>query len=81
MDKPEIEYPCEWDYRVIGFTEELLRAAVAELVSDEHRLVPGKESKQGKYISLCLTVQVVDESHRHALFASLKAHGDILFVL
>lgn len=81
MDKPNIDYPCDWEYRLIGRTEDGLREAVVAIVPGEHKLAPGKESKGGKYISLCLTVQVTSEAHRHELFASLKAHADVLFVL
>ena len=81
MDKPEIDYPCDWDYRLIGRSEEVLRAAATGIAPADHKLAPGKESKQGKYISLCLTVQVIDEQQRLTLFAALKAHADILYVL
>ncbi len=81
MDKPEIEYPCEWDYKIIGHSEKSLRAAVTEIAPTDHKIAPGKESKQGKYISLCLTMQVIHEEQRLQVFAALKAHADILFVL
>ncbi len=81
MDKPEIEYPCEWDYRLIGRSEESLRTAVAGIAPADHKIAPGKESKQGKYISLCLTMQVIHEEQRLQVFAALKAHADVLFVL
>lgn len=81
MDKPDIDYPCDWEYRLIGRSEEILCAAAATIAPEGHKISPGKESKQGKYISLCLTVQVKHEEQRLQLFAALKAHGDILFVL
>ena len=81
MDKPEIDYPCAWDYRIIGRSEELLRTAASGIAPADHKIAPGKESKQGKYISLCLTVQVIHEEQRLNLFAALKDHADIMFVL
>ena len=81
MDKPIIDYPCDWEYRLIGLSEQVLRAAVVSLVPSEHKLEPSKESKKGKYVSYCLTVQVIDEGHRHRLFEALKVHVDIQFVL
>ena len=81
MDKPNIDYPCDWEYRLIGLSEQALRAAVASIVSREHTLEPSKESKKGKYVSYSLTVQVTDEGHRHKLFEELKVHADIQFVL
>lgn len=81
MDKPEIDYPCEWEYKIIGHSEDALRQAAASIAPPGHSIAQGKESKQGKYCSLGLTILVTDEAHRHRLFASLKAHAEIVFVL
>ncbi len=81
MDKPEIEYPCEWEYKIIGHSEDSLRQAVASIAPPGYSIAPGKESKQGKYCSLGLTVQVSDDEQRLKIFADLKVHADIVFVL
>jgi putative lipoic acid-binding regulatory protein len=81
MDKPEIEYPCDWDYRLIGRSEEVLLAAIACIAPADHKVAQGQQSKQGSYISLSLTVKVANEKQRLQIFGALKAHVDILFVL
>jgi len=89
-DKPLIEYPCEWGYKVIGTNEEAVRAAVQKsldtcLTSNsgdrEFSLGLSKESKGGKYLSLGLTITVLDEGERDGIFQTLKDHPDVLMVM
>jgi uncharacterized protein len=80
--KPEIDYPCTWSYRIIGLDELRMRSAVREIIGEvEHTLTFGLESPQGKYRSLQLELVVGDEEHRLRIFASLKKHPDVRFVL
>jgi putative lipoic acid-binding regulatory protein len=80
--RPEIEYPCRWSYRIIGADEERLRAAASQVVGDApHSLARGRESSGGKYRSLELDVLLRDEEHRLALFEALGEHPDVRFVL
>jgi len=80
--KPNIEYPGPWTYRIVGLSEEGVRAHVAELVGAlEHALVPSNKSKTGKYVSLALTLTVRDEEHRLALYKGLVEHEQIRLVL
>jgi putative lipoic acid-binding regulatory protein len=80
--KPEIDYPCLWTYRIIGWDEPRIRAAVMELVGElEHKLVLARESSTGKYRTLQLEITVRDEEHRHTLFARIAKHPDVRFVI
>ena len=82
MGKPEITYPCEWGYTVIGTDEELLRKAVAEcFCGKKHSIEFSKKSKAGKYISLIVKAKVTDEDERAKLFALLARHPSIKMVL
>lgn len=82
MERPEIEYPCPWSYRLIGVSEEDLRAAAREVVGDTaYEFTPGRTSAQGKYLSCTLALVVRDEAHRRGLFARLAAHPATRYVL
>ena len=82
MDKPIIEYPCHWEYRVVGSDEAALKEAVASCLGDCHyRLAAGNKSSQGKYISLGMGLVVSDEKRRDDIYASLSAHPAIKMVL
>lgn len=82
MNKPKIEYPCEWEYTVIGADEALLRNAVAEcFCGKEHGVEFSKKSKAGKYISLIVKTKVTDEDERVKLFTLLGKHPAVKIVL
>lgn len=81
-EHPQIDYPCRWEYRLIGRSENDLRAAVRPLVEGmSHDFVTGHESRRGKYCSLSLLVTVSSEEMRLSLFAALREAEEILWVL
>lgn len=81
-ERPEIEYPCTWTYRVIaddvaGTSE----AIAAHLGTRPHRLGEGNTSRTGKYASLELELEVFDAADRDEVFAALGAMPGVRFVL
>ena len=61
MEKPVIEYPCKWSFRVIGSDESLMRKAVGTTMGDSaYSLMVSNASKTGKYVSLNLETVVRD---------------------
>jgi len=80
--RPEILYPCRWEYKVIGTHREHLEAAIAAIMQDqEYSLDFSHASSTGKYCSFLLTTTVEDEEQRNAIFAALEKHSDIRMVL
>lgn len=80
--RPVIDYPNDWEYRLIGRSEEDILSAVATVLGDApHTLEPGNSSKQGRYISMSLTTTVKTEDHRNALFKLFKDHESIVMVI
>jgi len=80
--KPEIVYPCPWEYKIVGRNADSMRAAVAEVMAGrEHTLTPSNTSRTGKYQSMQLATTVADQPERDAIFSALQNHGDILMVL
>ncbi len=82
--RPEIEYPCRWEYKAIGRDEAEVRAAVGQVMAAEElefALELSNSSRGGKYCSLVLAVPVKDEAHRNRIFAALTAHEHIVMVL
>lgn len=81
-ERPEIDYPCPWTYRVIVVDVLDARSAIAaRLGSRPHRLSDGLTSRTGKYASLELELEVFDEGDRDELFAALSAMAGVRFVL
>lgn len=80
--KPLLAYPCRWQYTAIGLDEDLVRAAIAEIVADlDHSLHLSNVSRHGKYCSLILAVTVTSEEQRNDILVALRGHRDIRMVL
>lgn len=78
----EIEYPCPWNFKVIGREEEHMRQAIAEIVGNsDYTLTFSNQSRYGKYCSLNLDMVVLDEPHRLNIFEALRRHRSIRIVL
>ena len=73
MPKLEIEYPCEWEYNIIGVQEAQLREAAQFAVGEKkHTFTASNRSSGGKYQSFKLRLIVDDEAERLAIFELLK---------
>lgn len=80
--KVEIEYPCNWCYKVIASEKAALEKAVHDIIDErEHSLTPSNSSKTGKYTSMNLDLLVHNEDDRTFIFDALKKHQDIKMVL
>ena len=82
QNKPDIDYPTPWGYRIVGTSEDEIRAHVLELLADvEHELVFARQSSGGRYVSLHLRLVVQDEAQRLAIYEHLVRHAAIRFVV
>ena len=88
--KPKIEYPCQWGYKVIGNDEETVHKAIRECLREcleageqERPLEFGgsRTSGGGKYVSVGLTVEVLDEDERNIIFQALADRPEIKMVI
>lgn len=81
-EKLVIDYPCDWDFRLIGFDQESIQKAVTEILPDSpYEIEPGNESAGGKYVSMILIKQVSSDDERTGLYEKLKNHSAIKMVL
>jgi len=80
--KLELEYPCDWRYKVIGEERKKLEQAIHEVILErEHSLEHSNASKTGKYVSLNLDLLVQNEDERQFIYEALKAHQNVKMVL
>ena len=78
----DLEYPCPWDYRIIGEDEARIRIAVAGIIGNvQYLLTLANRSQKARYCSLQLTLEVKDEKERLEIFEALREHEDIRYVL
>jgi len=78
----ELEYPCNWCYKVIASEKEALQNAIKEVIDERsHKLTDSNKSKTGKYVSMNLDLLVHNEDDRKFIYDALKNHQDIKMVL
>lgn len=80
--KPEIHYPCLWQYKVIGTDIKKIEDAIKEVCAP----VPANinyshSSSSGKYHSLNAEIEVQDDEARLSLYRALHNHPAIKVVL
>ena len=81
-----LEFPCDFPLKVVGEAHDdfdaLVVAIVRRHVVDLHEgAVRAKASRQGKYVSLTVTIRAESRAQLDALYAELSAHARILMVL
>lgn len=77
-----IEYPCDWDFTIIGVDADEMREAIVEVVGyDVENIREGNRSSGGRYISLRFSVLVWTEESRNRLYQDLADHVSIRVVI
>jgi putative lipoic acid-binding regulatory protein len=80
--KPNIEYPCNWDYKVIGTDVDEMIKVIDQIVDGmEYKISSSNVSSKGKYFSINLKVFVTSEAIRDIIFAKLKDNEFVKMVL
>lgn len=80
--KPDIDYPCDWQYKIIGTSVEDMIVAIEEIATGfEYEITPSNVSSNEKYFSLNLKVFVPSEIIRDLIFQKLEKHLAIKFVI
>ncbi len=82
QEKPEINYPCHWSYRVIGSDKVVLTTLLEDIMGNrEYTLAESNKSSSGKYVSLNLSTVVASEQQRESLFEQIKSNEAVKMVL
>ena len=82
QDKLELEYPCAWQYKVIGEEPTLVKDAINRACAPESpEITFSHSSSGGKYHSFNASLTVQDEENRLKIFDTLKNDPAIKMVL
>ncbi|MDZ7766361.1 MAG: DUF493 domain-containing protein [Melioribacteraceae bacterium] len=80
--RPEIEYPCEWQYKIIAKSpDEAVNAAEDAAEGFKYDITASNISKKGKYVSINLMVEVESEEERNLIFGKLEANETVVMVI
>lgn len=81
-NKPNIEYPCDWHYKVIGTdADEMIKAIELAVDGIDYKISSSNVSSKGNYFSLNLKVFVTSEAIRDIIFLKLKDNEFVKMVL
>jgi len=82
QEKPKIEYPTNWGFKIIGRDKDKLKACIKEVMGEkEHLCSTGNASKTGKFHSYNASCMVEDQEERDRLFKSFQDHDDVEMVI
>lgn len=82
QDKPKIEYPTNWGFKLIGKDKEKLLACIKETMGEkEHLCSLGNASKTGKFHSYNASCTVESKEERDKLFKCFQEHDDVDMVI
>jgi putative lipoic acid-binding regulatory protein len=80
-NRPEINYPCEWSYKIIGNNIAKILEAIENAVSGlKYDVTPSNISKNGNYYSLNLKLTVPNEVVRDLIYQKLDSSDSIKIV-
>jgi putative lipoic acid-binding regulatory protein len=80
--RPNIYYPCDWEYKIIGENVESMLEAVKDVTSGlDYDVKPSNVSKNGKYFSLNVKLKVLSEDERDEIFRNFDGHEHIIMVI
>ena len=84
-EKPEINYPTNWGFKLIGRDKEALLACIKEIMKEmgekEHLCSLGNTSRTGKFTTYNASCTVNTEEERNRIFKYFETHDDVDMVI
>lgn len=86
VDAPKIEFPCDYPIKVIGDAEKGLREKVIYIMREhagdvDETLIVERNSREGRFISITVTIVATGKPQLDQIFTDLKATGIVKMVL
>jgi len=84
-EKPDIDYPTRWAFKLIGRDQEALIRCIKHIMKEtgnkKHTCAPGNKSKTGKFHAYNTSCIVNSEAERNKIFKYFSDHDDIDMVI
>ena len=82
QDRPKIEYPTNWGFKLIGRDKDKLLVCIKEAMGEkEHLCSLGNASRTGKFHSYNASCNVESEEERNRIFKYFEDHDDVDMVI
>ena len=80
-----MEFPCSFSIKAMGLTTPDFATTVEEIVGqhapDSDKSVTTRPSKEGKYLSVTVTIEATSREQLEAIYHDLSAHEQVLMSL
>ena len=84
-EKPTINYPTNWGFKIIGRDQKALEQCIKEIMKMEnnkkHLCSIGNRSKTGKFTTYNASCIVESEEERNRIFKYFEDHNDVDMVI
>jgi putative lipoic acid-binding regulatory protein len=81
-EKPQIEYPTGWGFKIIGRSKEDLYNCIKEVLGHkEHLCSYGNVSREGKFHSYNASCVVESKEERDEIFKAFQDHPSVKIVI
>jgi putative lipoic acid-binding regulatory protein len=81
-NRPEIQYPTNWRYKVIGTNLDEMISAIEEVAGNlAYEITPSNVSESSKYYSVNFSVVVSSEAVRDMIYEKLSSNEHIKIVM
>lgn len=84
-ERPDIDYPTNWGFKLIGRDKEALLKCIKEIMKEvgekEHLCSLGNASRTGKFHSYNASCTVDTEEERNKIFKYFADHDDVEMVI
>jgi len=82
QEKPKIEYPTRWGFKLIGRDKDALLACIKEVMGEkEHLCSLGNKSRTGKFTTYNASCEVESQEERDRIFKYFQEHKDVEMVI
>lgn len=82
QEKPKIEYPTQWGFKLIGRDKDALLACIKEAMGEkEHLCSLGNKSRTGKFTTYNASCVVDTQEERDRIFKYFQDHKDVEMVI
>ncbi|MFT7880195.1 MAG: DUF493 domain-containing protein [Sulfurimonas sp.] len=82
QEKPKIEYPTQWGFKLIGRDKDALLACIKEAMGEkEHLCSLGNRSRTGKFTTYNASCVVDTQEERDRIFKYFQEHKDVEMVI
>jgi len=81
-ERPDISYPTNWGFKLIGRDKDKLLTCIKEAMGEKKHLCSlGNTSKKGKFHSYNASCTVGTEEERNKIFKYFEDHKDVNMVI